>query len=97
MADELCADDFAPFVGALLQPEGHPQALTLVSLDTRQPPGWENAPRQPFSLLLRGPAGNVVPEGLYRFTADGTRVFELYLAPIHTVSRTHQDYQIAFN
>ena len=97
MAEELCADDFAPFIGKAFQPAGHPQSLTLVTLDTPQYAGWDSASRKPFSLILRGPSGNVVPEGFYRFTADGQRDFELYLVPIQTASREHQDYQIAFN
>ena len=97
MSDQLVADDFTPFVGKVFAAAGHPQALVLVNIDTRIPPGWENAPRKPFSLLLRGPFGQVVPEGMHRFTADGARDFELYLVPVQTPSRDYQDYQIVFN
>lgn len=97
MAEILCAEDFAPFVGKLFQPFGHPQALILVKLETPEPAGWAAAPRKPFSLILRGPCDNVVPEGFYRFTADSQRDFELYLVPIQTASCEYQDYQIAFN
>lgn len=96
MNHDLCAEDFAPLVGRTFQPAGQPQALTLVSLDTRQRAGWEAAPRQAFSLMLQGPPGNVVPEGLYQFTVDGTQTFELYLVPVQTAARDRQDYQIVF-
>jgi hypothetical protein len=97
MAETLRADDFAPFVGKTFQPHGIPHALTLVKVETHDYAGWEAAPHKPFSLLLQGPPREVVPEGLYRFIVDGEREFELYLVPIHTVSRDHQDYQIVFN
>jgi hypothetical protein len=94
---DLTADDFEPFVGQTFQPHGNPRSLTLVTVDTRQRPGWEGAPRKPFTLMLRGPSGDVVPEGFYRFTAGGQRDFELYLVPVQTFSREYQDYQIVFN
>ncbi len=96
MAEMLCAEDFAPFVGKTFRADGHAQALTLVTLETPDVAGWPTA-RKPFSLILRGPHGDVVPEGLYRFTADNQRTFELYMNPIRTVSREYQEYQIAFN
>jgi hypothetical protein len=97
MTDIPTADDFMSLIGKAFQAEGHTQTLVLTSVDTRVPPGWQAAPRKPFSLLLRGPAGEVVPEGFYRFVADGARDFELYLVPIQTHSREYQDYQIVFN
>ena len=96
MAEALCAEDFAPFVGKTFAAAGHPQPLTLVTLDTRST-GGASAEHIPFSLILRGPPGAVVPEGLHRFTADGRQDFELYMIPIQTASREHQDYQIVFN
>jgi len=97
MAETFCAEDFAPFVGKTFQAAGHPQLLTLVTLETREPAGWAATPRKPFSLILRGPYGDVVPEGFYRFTADRQRDFELYMIPIQTASREYQEYQIVFN
>jgi hypothetical protein len=97
MTESLCAGDFVPLVGKAFQPDSHPQSLTLVKVDTPTFAGWESAPRQPFSLLLRGPRDVLVPEGLYRFTVDGAQAFELYLVPVQTHSRAYQDYQIAFN
>lgn len=96
-ADQLNANDFIPFIGKTFHVPEHPQQLVLVAVDTRRPPGWERMPRPPFSLLLRGPHGHVVPEGLYRVTADKTRDFDLYLVPVQTPSREYQDYQAVFN
>lgn len=96
MPETLNAEDFAPFVGKTFQAEGHPQSLTLVTLHTPTA-GGAGTGRAPFSLILRGPPGAIVPEGFYRFTADGRQDFELYMMPIQTASREHQDYQIVFN
>jgi len=96
MIETPCADDFAPFVGKTFQAAGHPQLLTLVTLHTQTAGGAGNA-RTPFSLILRGPPGAVVPEGFYRFTVDGRQDFDLYMIPTQTASREHQDYQIVFN
>jgi hypothetical protein len=96
MTETPCAEDFAPFVGKTFQAAGHPQLLMLVTLDTHAAGGADPG-RKPFSLILRGPPGAVVPEGFYRFTADGRQDFELYMMPIQTTSREHQDYQIVFN
>lgn len=97
MAESLSAEDFAPFVGKEFQAAGHPQVLTLVTVNTAEHAGWPATLRKPFSLLLRGPYGDVVPEGMHRFTADHQRAFALYLIPIQTASREYQDYQIVFN
>ncbi|HEY1935559.1 MAG TPA: hypothetical protein VGG99_26425 [Acetobacteraceae bacterium] len=96
MAEILCAEDFAPFVGKTFQAEGHPHLLTLVTLHTRTA-GGAGTGRASFSLILRGPRGAIVPEGFYRFLADGRQDFELYMIPVQTALPEHQDYQIVFN
>ena len=71
------------------------QKLTLVSVDKRNAPG--DASRAAFSLLLRGVPDPITPEGMHRVTFEDGASFELYLIPIHTPTREHQDYQIVFN
>ena len=93
----LTAETFAPFVGKTFQAGPEAPTLTLVKVDTSQHPSWEDAPRLPFSLLLRGARDAVLPEGLHEFTVDGSHRFDLYIMPVHTSARTHQDYQIVFN
>ena len=95
MTEPLRADNFAPFVGKTFQVEGHTPLLTLVTLQ-RQGAATAGG-REPFSLVLSGPAGVVVPEGLHRIIADGGQDFELYMMPIQTASGERQDYQIVFN
>jgi len=95
---ELTAETFRPFVGKIFQAAGEDlPALTLTAVDASVAPGWEDAPRTPFSLQLRGARGRVLPEGLYDFTVDGAQHFELYITPVHTPAQTHQNYQIVFN
>ncbi|HUB43527.1 MAG TPA: hypothetical protein VMB73_00950 [Acetobacteraceae bacterium] len=97
MAEPLTADDFAPFVGNTFQAAGQPQVLTLDRIDRPAPAVWPAGLRVPFSLILRGRWGDVLPEGYYRFIVDGRQEFDLYITPIDTRSNDYQEYQIAFN
>lgn len=97
MSDRPTANVFAPHVGKEFRPRGLTHALTLVTVDTRQPPGWETAPSPTFSLLLRGPRGDVLPEGHYAFAIEGGHDAAFYIMPVYTPARTHQDYQAVFN
>ena len=93
----LTAEDFESYVGQAFVPQGQDRALTLVSV-TRYPGfGHDSAVRDPFALILRGPPGNTLPEGMYGAVAEDGRVFPLYIIPIHTAARTWQDYQAMFN
>ena len=94
MSDTITAELFMPHIGkAASLPDG--RELTLTAVDQRDPPASGAPPA--FTLLLRGAPGQIVPEGLHRLTFDGGEGFDLYLIPIHTRSRDHQDYQIIFN
>lgn len=94
MTDAPGAETFMAHVGkAVSLPSG--QRLTLVAVDRRDAPGA--APRAAFSLHLRGAPAPIVPEGMHRLTFEDGASFDLYLIPIHTLSRDHQDYQIVFN
>jgi hypothetical protein len=53
--------------------------------------------RAPFLLLLRGPADEVLPDGLYALAIEDGPTFDLYVSPVHTPSRAHQDYQVVVN
>jgi hypothetical protein len=95
--DELVADDFVLFVGKVFHPAGSDLDLALATIDKREFPGWETAARKPFSLILRGPRDPVLPEGLHRMSIADGPVLTLYVIPILTAARDHQDYQIVFN
>ena len=94
MRDAPGAETFSAHVGkAVSLPDG--QELTLIAVEDRNTAGA--APRAAFSLLLRGPPAPIAPEGMHRLTFEDGASFDLYLIPIHTPSRDHQDYQIVFN
>jgi len=96
MSDTMTAEVFTPHIGKAFRPRGWHGSLTLVSAEPYTRPGWEAAPRKPFSLIFRGVRDDILPEGLYVFDVDGGAVFEFYVSPIHTPAPDHQDYQAAF-
>lgn len=98
MSRVLTAEDFVSHVGKTVTPKGQHRVLTLVSIDTSgRTAGAERLARESFRLILRGPPGDVLPEGLYDVAVQDGPDFALYINPIHTVSRDRQDYQVAFN
>jgi hypothetical protein len=97
MSGILTARDFVAHVGKTVTPKGQHRVLTLVSVSTPKWPGWESMQREPFSLTLSGPPGDVLPEGSYEAVVEDGPEFTLYITPIHTVARDRQDYQVAFN
>lgn len=96
MTDMPTAETFAPHVGKSFQPHGWHGSLMLVSIDSRKRPGWDEQPVVPFSLLWRGPRGDVLPEGFHTYDVEGGPECAFYITPIHTPAKTHQDYQAAF-
>jgi hypothetical protein len=96
MTDPISAETFTPHIGAAVSLLNGP-TLTLVAVDRRSSHTLGPAPRTAFSLILRGASAPMVPEGMHRLIFEGGARFDLYLIPIHTPSRDHQDYQIVFN
>jgi hypothetical protein len=95
MTDTLSADDFEPHLTRVFHVRGGRHDLTLAHVDRgAQAEGW---PRQLFNLIFHGPAGDLLPEGLYALDAEEGPSFDLYLIPIQTAARDRQDYQAAFN
>ena len=92
MTDAASAETFAPYIGRAIS-LGDGSTLTLVAVDRHKSP----MPGVGFTLLLRGAPTPIAPEGIHRITLEGGASFDLYLIPIHTPSRDHQDYQIVFN
>jgi hypothetical protein len=97
MSRVLTAEDFVAHVGKTFSPKGQPRVLTLASVKTADWPGWDGMPRKPFTLILNGPPGDVLPEGEYDVAVDGGPEFTLYIIPVATPARDRQDYQIVFN
>ena len=99
MAQRLTAADFHPHVAKVFRDRGGRHALTLheVSEPALRESPHQTASNRPFTLIFRGPVGDVLPEGLRAFEVEGGGEFELYVMPIHTVARDRQDYQAVFN
>jgi hypothetical protein len=95
MSDGLTADDFTPYIGQQFAPRGQHRTLTLVAIDRHAVTG--NLPRAPFTLLFRGPPGDILPDGTYDVAVQGGPAFTIFISPIQTFSRDHQDYQAVFN
>jgi hypothetical protein len=92
MTDAASAETFTPHIGKVIALRDGPP-LTLVAVDRPK----SAAPAGAFILLLRGAPAPIAPEGMHCLTLEGGASFDLYLIPIHTPSRDHQDYQIVFN
>jgi hypothetical protein len=96
MSETINAETFTPYLGKAAS-LSNGRTLTLVSVDLHKFQRLNAVPGGGFSLILRGDAAAIVSEGTYRFAFDDGATFELYLIPVHTPSRDHQDYQIVFN
>jgi Domain of unknown function (DUF6916) len=95
--DQLTADDFARWIGSAVRIDGSGTDLALDRIDRPVFPGWDTMARQPFSLILRGPRAPILPEGLHSVEIGDGPALMLYVIPILTPRRDHQDYQIVFN
>ncbi len=95
--DHLTGDDFNAYLGRVFRPATSSLDLVLVQIDRREFVGWNDAPRKPFSLILRGPPSPVLLEGSHRVAIENGPVLTLYVIPILTAAHDHQDYQIVFN
>jgi len=96
MSDAINAKTFAPYVGRPAS-LANGQTLTLVAVDLHRSTRPDAAPETSFSLILRGAEAPIAAEGLHRLAFGDGASLELYLIPIHTPSRDHQDYQVVFN
>ena len=99
MDEALTRETFGPHIGKTFRVSNGRHALTLVRIETRPIEEWEQERglRAPFNLIFRGPAGDILTEGMHTLALEDGASFALYVIPIHTPVRTQQDYQSSFN
>jgi hypothetical protein len=99
MTAQLTPETFLPHVDKAFRVKGGRHVLTLTQVDIPRLETEEagRVPRQPFSLIFRGPAGDVLREGAHSFEIDNGPTVELYVIPVQTFARDRQDYQAVFN
>jgi hypothetical protein len=95
----LTPELFLPHVNKTVKVNGWHHTLTLSRVDIRKLEEWEKevVQRQPFMLILRGPRGDVLPEGFRDLEIEDGPSFHLYVIPILTPQSDRQNYQIIFN
>jgi hypothetical protein len=89
--------EFAPFVGRRFDFEGQRVVLHLVSIDLKPSYFIAQTQHTPFTLIFHGPAGDVLPEGMFRAHIETGPVTDIYIMPTHTVVADRQEYQAVFN
>lgn len=99
MIEQLTPEYFRPHVSKVFRVQGGRHGLTLAEVDVRvlSEAELKMFPRQPFSLIFRGPPADVLPEGLHTLEVEDGGSFTIYVIPIHTPIRDRQDYQAVFN
>jgi hypothetical protein len=95
----LTVEQFLPHVNKIVRVDGWHHTLTLTRVDIRKLEEWEKevVSRQPFMLILRGPRGDVLPEGFRDMQIEDGPSFHLYVIPILTPQTDRQNYQVIFN
>jgi hypothetical protein len=79
--DELTHETFAARIGepfAIAEPAALDLLLEEANLGTEAP----DAPRQPFSLVFRGPPQPLLPQRIYRLEHEALGALEIFIVPI---------------
>lgn len=86
MLDRLTCADFSREVGASFRlADGHPPDVSLVLVEAAELPrraGRPDAPRAPFTLVFRGPAGSVLPQRIHALECAALGRLEIFLVPV---------------
>jgi hypothetical protein len=84
--ERLTRGDFAREVGAAFRLGGEEvPAISLVLVEAVELPrraGLPDAPRDPFTLVFRGPADSVLPQGIHLLESAALGRLEIFLVPV---------------
>jgi hypothetical protein len=80
VADPLDRRFFEPYLETQFQVAGGPIALQLV--ECKRMKSYPGEPREPFSLLFRGPAEPMLPQKSYALSNEHTGPIEIFLVPV---------------
>jgi hypothetical protein len=88
MLDKLTSANFSPYLnqkfrlsGDLLEPL-EVELIEVSDLSTKQSTSHSDVKRQPFSIVLVGPAEPVLHQGMYRVEHNNFGPLDLFLVPI---------------
>ena len=84
MLETFTRSTFEPLLGDTFRVHlGGPGAIEVVLTDASELSMASARPdRTPFSIVFRGPAGGILPQGTYRMDHQGLGAFDLFLVPI---------------
>lgn len=100
MSELITMEAFTPHLNKVFKVREGRHAFELVSVEehTVADSDRDLVKRTPFTLVFKGPPGDVLPAGLWTLDVEGEEAgFDLYLMPVQTHGRDRQDYQAAFN
>ncbi len=84
MLDKISAADFSPLINKKFRiyfEPSNPSIAELVEVNERNAPS-ESERRSPFSIVFRGSAEKIWPQGMYKIEHKSIGELELFLVPI---------------
>lgn len=100
MSELITMEAFTPHLNKVFKVREGRHAFELVKVEEHVVADSDRdlVKRTPFTLIFRGPPGDILPAGLWTFDVEGEEAaYELYLMPVQTHWADRQDYQAAFN
>lgn len=76
---------FAPLVGdsiEVVDPSTTETAFTVTLAEASALPARGSGLREPFSLMLEGPAANPLPQGTFRFRHPAIGELDIFIVPV---------------
>ncbi len=96
MLDLLTIAAFAPCLGEVFQARADGLALDLTLIEVKALRSRTGQPREPFTLLFRGPLAPLLPQRIHSLHHDALGALEIFLVPIGP-DETGQRYEAVFN